>query len=185
MGQGKSNAARVVMAGAALDPLAELWVFVFANNGDFDAYQPRLSRYHRGVDEQTTRAAVEALHALYAEVGRREARLAELGAKKVTRPLAAKHPDLRPLAALFSECHELFGTPTTAGRRPIWRCRRCAGPQDRYHVGVRYPVLASGRDPTEDRGASDAERVLRGQVVALERRSSRRTGFALIAGKPT
>jgi hypothetical protein len=27
MGQGKSNAARVVMAGAALDPLAELWVF--------------------------------------------------------------------------------------------------------------------------------------------------------------
>ena len=53
MGQGKSNAARVVMAGAALDPLAELWVFVFANNGDFDAYQPRLTRYHRGVDDTT------------------------------------------------------------------------------------------------------------------------------------
>ena len=112
MGQGKSNAARVVMAGAALDPLAELWVFVFANNGDFDAYQPRLTRYHRGVDEQITRAAVEALHALYAEVARREARLAELGAKKVTRPLAERYPDLRPLVALFSECHELFGDPT-------------------------------------------------------------------------
>jgi len=37
------------MAGAALDPLAELWVFVFANNGDFDAYRPRLARYLRGV----------------------------------------------------------------------------------------------------------------------------------------
>ena len=111
MGQGKSNAARVVMAGAALDPLAELWVFVFANNGDFDAYQPRLARYHRGVDDSHLAAAVEALHALYAEVGRREARLAELGAKKVTRPLAEKHPDLRPLVALFSECHELFGDP--------------------------------------------------------------------------
>ena len=49
------------------------------------------------------------MHALYAEVGRREARLAELGAKKVTRPLAEKHLDLRPLVALFSECHELFG----------------------------------------------------------------------------
>jgi S-DNA-T family DNA segregation ATPase FtsK/SpoIIIE len=107
-GQGKSNAARV---GAALDPIAELWVFVFANNGDFDAYRPRLTRYHRGVDEQTTQAAVEALHALYAEVGRREARLAQLGAKKVTRPLAERYPDLRPLAALFSECHELFGDP--------------------------------------------------------------------------
>ena len=85
MGQGKSNAARVVMAGAALDPLAELWVFVFANNGDFDAYQPRLTRYHRGIDEHTIHAAIDALHALYDEVGRREARLAELGAKKVTR----------------------------------------------------------------------------------------------------
>ena len=56
-------------------------------------------------------AAVESLRALYEEVGRREARLAELGAKKVTRPLAEKHPDLRPLVALFSECHELFGHP--------------------------------------------------------------------------
>jgi len=111
MGQGKSNAARVVMAGAALDPLAELWVFVFANNGDFDAYRPRLARYHRGVDDTTITAAVDSLRALYAEVGRREARLAQLGAKKVTRALAEKHPDLRPLIALFSECHELFGHP--------------------------------------------------------------------------
>jgi len=109
MGQGKSNAARVVMAGAALDPLAELWVFVFANNGDFDAYRPRLARYHRGVDDAVVVTALEALRALYEEVGRREARLADLGAKKVTRPLAEKHPDLRPVVALFSECHELFG----------------------------------------------------------------------------
>jgi S-DNA-T family DNA segregation ATPase FtsK/SpoIIIE len=112
MGQGKSNAARVVMAGAALDPLAELWVFVFANNGDFDAYRPRLTCYHRGVDDATVAAAVEALRALYDEVGRREARLADLGAKKVTRQLAERYPDLRPLVALFSECHELFGDPT-------------------------------------------------------------------------
>jgi S-DNA-T family DNA segregation ATPase FtsK/SpoIIIE len=112
MGQGKSNAARVVMAGAALDPIAELWVFVFANNGDFDAYRPRLSRYHRGVDDATVAAAVDALRALYEEVGRREARLAELGAKKVTRPLAERHPDLRPLVTLYSECHELFGHPS-------------------------------------------------------------------------
>ena len=111
MGQGKSNAARVTMAGAALDPIAELWVFVFANNGDFDAYQPRLAHYHRGVDDSTITAAVGALHALYADVARREARLAELGAKKVTRQLAERYPDLRPLVALFSECHELFGDP--------------------------------------------------------------------------
>jgi S-DNA-T family DNA segregation ATPase FtsK/SpoIIIE len=109
MGQGKSNAARVVMAGAALDPLAELWMFVFANNGDFDAYRPRLAHYHRGVDDTVVVAALDSLRALYEEVGRREARLADLGAKKVSRPLAEKHPDLRPVVALFSECHELFG----------------------------------------------------------------------------
>jgi len=109
MGQGKSNAARVVMAGAALDPIVELWVFVFAGNGDFDAYAPRLARYERGVDDAVVVAAVDALHALYAEVARREEKLAGLGAKKVTRKLALEHPDLRPIVALFSECHELFG----------------------------------------------------------------------------
>jgi len=111
MGQGKSNAARVKMAGAALDPLAELWVYVFAGNGDFDAYQPRLSRYERGTGDDVAAAALDALKELYAEVGRREERLAELGAKKVTRGVAEKHHDLRPIVALFSECHELFGHP--------------------------------------------------------------------------
>ncbi|MEU6039758.1 hypothetical protein ABZ801_30590 [Actinomadura sp. NPDC047616] len=109
MGQGKSNACRVVMLGAALDPLAELWVHVFAGNGDFDAYRPRLARYHRGATDDVAAAGLQSLHDLYAEVGRREARLAELGAKKVTRQLATEHADLRPILSLFSECHELFG----------------------------------------------------------------------------
>lgn len=109
MGQGKSNAARVVVAGAALDPLAELWVFVFAGNGDFDAYQPRLARYARGTDDSVAAAGLQALRDLYVETGRREARLAEIGAKKLTRTVAEQHPDLRPTVAVFSECHELFG----------------------------------------------------------------------------
>jgi S-DNA-T family DNA segregation ATPase FtsK/SpoIIIE len=111
MGQGKSNAARVTMLGAALDPLAVLWVFVFANNGDFDAYQPRLARYQRGVDDHIAEAALDGLRELYGMVSDREGRLADLGAKKVTRTLAEKHPVLRPVVALFSECHELFGHP--------------------------------------------------------------------------
>jgi DNA segregation ATPase FtsK/SpoIIIE, S-DNA-T family len=98
-----------MMLGAALDPLAKLWVFVFANNGDFDVYRPRLARYHRGIDDDVAAAAPPALRELYERVAQREARLAELGAKKVPRALAEKHPDLRPLTALFSECHELFG----------------------------------------------------------------------------
>jgi DNA segregation ATPase FtsK/SpoIIIE, S-DNA-T family len=109
MGQGKSNACRVIMLGCALDPIAELDVFVFANNGDFDAYAPRLARYVKGLEDDAITAAVHRLHELYAEVARREARLAELGAKKVTRQLAQQHPDMRPVVTLFSECHELFG----------------------------------------------------------------------------
>lgn len=109
MGQGKSNACRVYMLGCALDPLAELDVFVFAANGDFDAYRPRLARYHRGIDDDTAHAALRRLHELYAEVARREDQLAKLGAKKVTRGLAETHADLRPIVSLFSECHELFG----------------------------------------------------------------------------
>ncbi|HEV2640128.1 MAG TPA: hypothetical protein VGX23_33650 [Actinocrinis sp.] len=109
MGQGKSNACRVLMLGCALDPLAELWVFVLANNGDFDAYEPRLARYRRGATDDVTADALGALRDLYAEVDRREGRLADLGAKKLTRKIAADNEDLRPIIALFSECHELFG----------------------------------------------------------------------------
>ena len=109
MGQGKSNACRVIMLGCAMDPLAELDVFVFANNGDFDAYAPRLARFVKGVEDDAIEAAVQRLHELYAEVARREARLADLGAKKVTRQLAKDHRDLRPIVTLLSECHELFG----------------------------------------------------------------------------
>ncbi|HYQ66161.1 MotA/TolQ/ExbB proton channel family protein [Actinophytocola sp.] len=108
-GQGKSNAVRVVFAGAALDPLAELRVHVFAGNGDFDAYERRLSRYHKGADPVHAALATEHLHDLLAEVERRETRLAELGAKKLTRQIAQQHPDMRPLVVGFSECHELFG----------------------------------------------------------------------------
>lgn len=108
-GQGKSNAVRVVFAGAALDPLAELRVHVFAGNGDFDAYERRLSRYHKGATPEHAALATAHLEELLAEVERRENRLAELGAKKLTRQIAQQHPDMRPLLVGFSECHELFG----------------------------------------------------------------------------
>lgn len=108
-GQGKSNGVRVVVIGAALDPLCEIRIHVFAGNGDFDAYEPRLSRYQKGASKEHAAAAVAHLEELLAEVERREYRLAELGAKKLTRAIAQQHPDMRPLLVAFSECHELFG----------------------------------------------------------------------------
>ncbi|MFD9890952.1 FtsK/SpoIIIE domain-containing protein [Amycolatopsis sp. NPDC059027] len=111
-GQGKSNAVRVVVLGCALDPLCEIRVHVFAMNGDFDAYQPRLAVYEKGATSEHVELAVAHLQALYDEVGRREERLAELGAKKLTRQISEQHPDMRPLLVGFSECHELFGNGT-------------------------------------------------------------------------
>jgi S-DNA-T family DNA segregation ATPase FtsK/SpoIIIE len=111
MGQGKSNGCRVYILGCCTDPLCEVSVFVFANNGDFDAYAPRLESYVKGTGDDVAAAAVNHLHGLLEEVDRREGRLAELGAKKLTRRIAEIHPDMRPKVVLFSECHELFGHP--------------------------------------------------------------------------
>lgn len=111
MGQGKSNAARVVMLGCATDPLCGLDVFVFANNGDFDAYEPRLATYRKGLDDEVIEQAVDRLQEAYRDVAEREQMLADIGAKKVTRAVAERYPDLRPRVSLFSECHELFGHP--------------------------------------------------------------------------
>jgi S-DNA-T family DNA segregation ATPase FtsK/SpoIIIE len=111
MGQGKSNAGRVIVLGCCTDPLCGADVWVFANNGDFDAYEPRLARYEKGLDDEVIEAAVDYLHEAYRDVGERENMLADLGAKKVTRQLAEKYPELRPHVSLFSECHELFGHP--------------------------------------------------------------------------
>jgi S-DNA-T family DNA segregation ATPase FtsK/SpoIIIE len=90
-GQGKSNAVRVAVAGVALDPLTEIRIHVFAKNGDFDAYQPRLALHEKGVTVEHVELAVQHLHDLYDEVGRREGRLAELGAKKLTRAISVQH----------------------------------------------------------------------------------------------
>ena len=118
-GQGKSNGGRVVMLGAALDSLAELRVHVFANNGDFDAYAPRLARYHKGATAEHVELAAAHLEELKEEVGRREQRLADLGAKKLTRALAEQHADLRPIVVYFSECHELFSKSDDAAELAV------------------------------------------------------------------
>jgi S-DNA-T family DNA segregation ATPase FtsK/SpoIIIE len=115
-GQGKSNLCRVMILGCCLDPLCVVDVLVFAGNGDFDAYAPRLNVYRKGATDETVAAAVARLEWFYEEVSRREARLAELGAKKLTRRIAEEHPNMRPHVALFSECHELFGHPEHGAR---------------------------------------------------------------------
>ncbi len=90
-------------------------------------------------------AAVSRLHELYGEVGRREARLADLGAKRVTRSLAKAHRDMRPIVALFSECHELFGHDEV-GAAAAWRHHATPDPTptDHHEYGTQVREYQTG-----------------------------------------
>ncbi|MGW5050174.1 hypothetical protein [Actinokineospora sp. NPDC004072] len=113
-GQGKSNALRVLLLGAALDPTAELWVFVMGESPDFEPLAPRLSRYRVGLDDAVAADAVAALEALLSEMERRGKVLGAQPGRppKVSRRLADR-PELglHPLLMAIDECHELFQHP--------------------------------------------------------------------------
>jgi S-DNA-T family DNA segregation ATPase FtsK/SpoIIIE len=113
-GQGKSAAMRTLLLGAALDPTAELWVFVMGQSPDFDPFIPRLARYQMGMDDSVAEAALQALQDLLAEMERRGKVLGAQPGKppKVSRKLADKPAlGLHPLVCAIDECHELFMHP--------------------------------------------------------------------------
>jgi S-DNA-T family DNA segregation ATPase FtsK/SpoIIIE len=113
-GQGKSACLRTLLLGAALDPTAELWVFVMGQSPDFDPFTPRLSRYRMGMDDSVAEAATRALEDLLSEMERRGTVLGEQPGRppKVSRKLADKRGlGLHPLVCGIDECHELFQHP--------------------------------------------------------------------------
>ncbi|MBV9030856.1 MAG: hypothetical protein JO364_11255 [Pseudonocardiales bacterium] len=114
-GQGKTSLVRILVLGAGLDPTAEIWVFVIAQNTDFDPLAPRLSRYAVGMGPEVAAAAVQSLADLLTEMGRRGKLLATLpGSPPATSRRLADKPalGLHPLMCVISECHELFGHPS-------------------------------------------------------------------------
>ncbi|MBN6036228.1 cell division protein FtsK [Amycolatopsis sp. 195334CR] len=104
-GQGKSSAARVIMAGAALDPTAELRIWVPDANFDFEAFRPRCSRYVMGAEDEKIAEILEHLRELHAEVQRRGELLIKYEVPAVTRELASKNVGLHPLFGLLEEAH--------------------------------------------------------------------------------
>jgi len=104
-GQGKSSAARVIMAGAALDPTAELRIWVPDTNFDFEAFKPRCSRYVMGADDARILEILEDLRELKAEVQARGDLLVRHGVPAVTRELASAGVGLHPLVCLLEEAH--------------------------------------------------------------------------------
>ncbi|ATE58091.1 hypothetical protein CNX65_10150 [Actinosynnema pretiosum] len=108
MGSGKSTLIITLLAGAILDPLVMVDVFVLAENADYDPMAPRLRALRTGAGEEVVKACVDTLNDLYAELEVRGKALKEHGERAVTRELAAKDERLRPRIVVVDECQALF-----------------------------------------------------------------------------
>ena len=111
-GQGKSTAARAFMLGCALDPTAELRIWVPDANFDFEAFAPRCSRYVMGAEDEKIAEILEHLRELHAEVQTRGELLIRYETPAVTRQLADKGVGLHPLICLLEEAHVAIQHPT-------------------------------------------------------------------------
>lgn len=110
-GQGKSSAARALMAGAALDPSCELRIWVPDANFDFEGFKGRCSRYVMGAEDELIELILEDCELLHEEIQGRGRLLIEHEEPEVTRKLADKEPRLRPLMTLLEEAHIAFNHP--------------------------------------------------------------------------
>ncbi|MDQ3151434.1 MAG: cell division protein FtsK, partial [Actinomycetota bacterium] len=104
-GQGKSAAARAIMCGAALDPTAELRIWIPDSNFDFEGFRPRSSRYVMGAENEDIAEILAHLQELHAEVQARGDLLVRYETPSVTRELASRNIGLHPLVCLLEEAH--------------------------------------------------------------------------------
>lgn len=113
-GQGKTAAVRQLACGAALDVLSDIWIAELSGKGDLEPLAKVCHRYVSGMDDESIGYAAESARLLRREVERRQAafrRLKGTGAMpdgKVTRELAARYRELRPLLAVFDEVQNLL-----------------------------------------------------------------------------
>jgi hypothetical protein len=109
-GQGKSTFGMLLVAGAALDPTAEIWCYVLADNADFDPLAERFTRYEVGLGNDVAGAALGALGDLMGEMEHRGQVMRQR--KAATAAKAGFHP----LMVLMDEC---FPAGTLVGGVPI------------------------------------------------------------------
>jgi S-DNA-T family DNA segregation ATPase FtsK/SpoIIIE len=111
-GQGKSSAARVMMVGAALDPTAELRIWIPDFDFDFEAFRPRCSRYVMGAEQERIAEILDDLRDLHDEVQSRGELLIRYEEPAVTRELAHRKVGLHPLFWLLEEAYVATQHPT-------------------------------------------------------------------------
>ncbi len=103
--QGKSSAARDIMAGAALDPTVELRIWVPDSNFDFESFRPRCSRYVMGAEVDKIELIRDDLRELYREIQSRGDLLVKYQIPEVTREWASRGVGLHPVVCLLEEAH--------------------------------------------------------------------------------
>ena len=152
-GQGKSSAARVIMAGAALDPTAELRIWVPDSNFDFEAFAPRCSRYVMGAEDEKVAEILADLRAVHAEVQHRGKLLIKFEEPSVTRRLASANVGLHPLLCLLEEAHVAIQHPVHGKEISQLLC-------DIVKLGRKRAVhmLVSTQAPTRDSMPRDVTR---------------------------
>jgi len=155
-GQGKSAAMRTLLLGTALDPTAELWLFVMGQSPDFKPFEPRLSRYAMGMDDSVAEAAVQALRDLLKEMERRGKVLErQPGSPPKTSRKLANRPELglHWIGCAIDECHELFMHPRF-GREAAELAIRLIKRGRKYGISL---ILAT-QSPTKDSIPRDVTR---------------------------
>jgi DNA segregation ATPase FtsK/SpoIIIE, S-DNA-T family len=118
-GSGKSLSARVVLAGAALDPLVTFAGFDLAGRGDFDAFEPLCppGLFGSGADEGTKQGAMRLLAWLLEQCDRRGPLIKHYAKQglnsenKLNRAIAMRDARLRPIVAWVDEIQELITDP--------------------------------------------------------------------------
>lgn len=114
-GQGKTAAVRVLALGAALDPLADMWLHELAGKGDLEPLAQVCDRYVSGLDDDSIAYAAESARKLRAELEHRSKVFGRLPRDvrpregKITRELAER--GFRLKVAIFDECQNLFMHP--------------------------------------------------------------------------
>lgn len=107
-GQGKSSAARALMAGAALDPSVELRIWVPDANFDFELFKRRCSTYTMGAEDEYVEEILEGCELLHEEIQARGRLLTDMEEPEVTRKIADANRKLRPVVTLLEEAHVAF-----------------------------------------------------------------------------
>lgn len=152
-GQGKSAAARVIMAGAALDITAELRIWVPDSNFDFEAFRPRCSRYVMGAETEKIEEILEDLRDLHREVQARGDLLVRYEIPAVTREYASRGVGLHPLFCLLEEAHVAF-------QHPLYGPEICSLYVDIVRLGRKRGIhmVPSTQAPTKDSMPRDITR---------------------------